>query len=55
MKGLPPAGVGLLYQRLHQGGLAAVQLNEDLFTLLQAYSAVDQKLRKFPDSGIFHK
>ena len=46
--------VGLLHQRLHQGGFAAVQLDQDLFTLLQAHSAVDQELRKFSDSGIFH-
>ena len=46
--------VGLLHQRLHQGCFTAVQLDENFFTLLQTYSAVDQELRKFSDSGIFH-
>ena len=51
---LAACGVGLLYQGFHEGGLAAVQLNENLFTLLQADGTVDQKLCKFPDSGVFH-
>ena len=46
--------VGLLHQSLHQGCFTAVQLDENFFTLLQAYSAVDQELREFSDSGIFH-
>ena len=53
-KGFAACGVGLLYQGFHEGGLAAVQLNENLFTLLQANGTVDQKLCEFPDSGVFH-
>ena len=51
---LAACGVGLLYQGFHESGLAAVQLNENLFTILQANGTVDQKLCEFPDSGVFH-
>ena len=51
---LAASSVGFLYQRFHQAGFAAVQLNQNLLTFLQTDSAVDQKFCKFTDSWIFH-
>ena len=53
-KGLAAHGVGLLDQGLHQPGLAAVELDQDLLALLQAHGAADQELGEFSNTGIFH-
>ena len=53
-KGLAAHSIGFLDQGLHQSGLTAVELNQDLLALLQAHSAADQELGEFADTGIFH-
>ena len=53
-KGLAAHGVGLLDQGLHQPGLAAVELDQDLLAPLQAHGAADQELGEFSNTGIFH-